>query len=552
MVPSRNLLVMAVMAATATSAALAADIVMTPPAGGGVVVTNAAGNATRFRVADDGVISIPGLAAAPLPASGLCVEGATGKVGTCSVGMLTSIVAGAGLSGGTITTTGTIGIADGGVGTAQIANGAITPAKFAAKGCEKEMVYQFNGEFWVCATLAAPSGGTVTSVATGSGLTGGTITTAGTIGLAATQLLPTAACATNQVPKWSGSAWTCAADDGGPAAAFVAGGNAFGATALLGTTDDQALSLVANNKAAFRIVPNANGPALVGGFEGNSVTAGLAGATVAGGGTRGNIFLTDPISGRPCRSFVGCFNLVTGHGGTVSGGASNQAGNDTATLSDSNYATVSGGFLNTASGENSSVGGGSYNTASGLNATVPGGNGNTALGPYSFAAGRNARASNAGCFTWADSTDISLSCTTDNAFVARASGGVFLFTSGNLSTGAQLPAGGGSWANLSDVNAKADFASVDARTVLAKVAALPIRSWRYKTQDASVRHIGPTAQDFHAAFAVGESNRMITSVDADGVALAAIQGLHQLLADRDRRIDALEGELAAIKRKLGL
>lgn len=42
-------------------------------------------------------------------------------------------------------------------------------------------------------------------------------------------------------------------------------------------------------------------------------------------------------------------------------------------------------------------------------------------------------------------------------------------------------------------------------------------------------HIGPMAQDFNAAFQLGESDRAITTVDADGVALAAIQGLNQKL-----------------------
>jgi regulator of replication initiation timing len=34
------------------------------------------------------------------------------------------------------------------------------------------------------------------------------------------------------------------------------------------------------------------------------------------------------------------------------------------------------------------------------------------------------------------------------------------------------------------------------------------------------------AQDFYAAFGVGEDNRHITSIDEDGVALAAIKALH--------------------------
>ncbi|MFO1303328.1 MAG: tail fiber domain-containing protein [Burkholderiales bacterium] len=70
-----------------------------------------------------------------------------------------------------------------------------------------------------------PAGGFVSSVTAGAGLTGGTITSSGTIGLATTQLLPTVACATSQVPKWNGAAWICAADanSGGTVTSVAAG-----------------------------------------------------------------------------------------------------------------------------------------------------------------------------------------------------------------------------------------------------------------------------------------------------------------------------------------
>jgi len=67
-----------------------------------------------------------------------------------------------------------------------------------------------------------------------------------------------------------------------------------------------------------------------------------------------------------------------------------------------------------------------------------------------------------------------------------------------------------------------------------------------------VRHLGPTAQDFHAAFGLGESERTIATVDADGVALAAIQGLNQKLESelrvKEERLRTLETELAALKK----
>ena len=110
----------------------------------------------------------------------------------------------------------------------------------------------------------------------------------------------------------------------------------------------------------------------------------------------------------------------------------------------------------------------------------------------------------------------------------------------------------------SDRNAKEAFLPVNAREVLEKVAALPISEWQYKTQ-SDVRHIGPMAQDFRAAFAVGIDEKHITSVDADGVALAAIQGLNEILEERDAEIailrsdnEALSARLRAIERHLGV
>jgi hypothetical protein len=58
------------------------------------------------------------------------------------------------------------------------------------------------------------------------------------------------------------------------------------------------------------------------------------------------------------------------------------------------------------------------------------------------------------------------------------------------------------------------------------------------------------AQDFHAAFAVGPDDRHISTVDADGVSLAAIQGLHRLLTEKDARLRRLEEENRAFAQRL--
>ena len=84
--------------------------------------------------------------------------------------------------------------------------------------------------------------------------------------------------------------------------------------------------------------------------------------------------------------------------------------------------------------------------------------------------------------------------------------------------------GGLTFTPSSDRNVKENFAPVDAAEILEKVVALPISRWNYQA-DATTPHIGPMAQDFHAAFGVGPDDTRIATVDADGVALAAIQAL---------------------------
>ncbi|WP_150107643.1 tail fiber domain-containing protein [Pedosphaera parvula] len=138
--------------------------------------------------------------------------------------------------------------------------------------------------------------------------------------------------------------------------------------------------------------------------------------------------------------------------------------------------------------------------------------------------------------------------------VALLSGGnVFtgnqVISSGNVGIGNANPTNilmvvnarcdGSSWINASDRNLKQDFAPVDAQTVLEKVAALPIQSWSYKAQPAQ-KHVGPVAQDFHAAFGLGQDETSIATVDEGGVALAAIQGLNQKLQAREEEIQKLK------------
>jgi hypothetical protein len=101
----------------------------------------------------------------------------------------------------------------------------------------------------------------------------------------------------------------------------------------------------------------------------------------------------------------------------------------------------------------------------------------------------------------------------------------------------------------SDRNIKANVEPVNGRELLARLSAIPIQKWNYKAEDPTVRHIGPMAQDFHAAFNVGASDKTISIVDGNGIALASIQALYQMVQEKDQKIAALESRLAHLEDK---
>jgi len=83
----------------------------------------------------------------------------------------------------------------------------------------------------------------------------------------------------------------------------------------------------------------------------------------------------------------------------------------------------------------------------------------------------------------------------------------------------------------------------DALEILEKLARLPISTWNYKTDDPSVRHIGPMAQDFREAFGVGSSDKVIHTEDVMGVAFASIQALKTILEQQGEKLSELQESL---------
>lgn len=115
-----------------------------------------------------------------------------------------------------------------------------------------------------------------------------------------------------------------------------------------------------------------------------------------------------------------------------------------------------------------------------------------------------------------------------------------------MASGAHVTSGG-VWTDVSDANRKENINPVDAREILERVRDLPISTWNFKDENKSIRHLGPTAQDFHAAFALGPDDKHLASLDSGGVALAAIQGLDELVREKEKEITDLKARLAALE-----
>jgi hypothetical protein len=342
-----------------------------------------------------------------------------------------------------------------------------------------------------------------------------------------------------------------------------------------------------------------------GNVAGDNIPASVAGrySTVAGGRLNAATGLESFVAG-------GYLNRAEGVDSSVGGGTGNQAQANFAVVAGgfsnvarATWAMSPGGQLNCAGGE--------FSFAAGRRAKVrpnidPSWGTCTGIGTTSNPGGDQ------GTFVWADSTDADFVSTGNDQFLVRADGGVMFNTSeltspasddvvfharpvsgdadvdvrlvsrsnrhfnfylgdasgtlylvpGSLEASAnRLTVGGGSvgnaslsnggtWTNASSRRFKQGFTAIDPIAVLERVVELDISRWTY-VGSGEGEHLGPVAEDFHAAFGLGNNDRQIATVDADGVALAAIQGLNARLeaenAAKSAEIATLRDELAALR-----
>jgi len=338
--------------------------------------------------------------------------------------------------------------------------------------------------------------------------------------------------------------------------ATIAGGEDNRATAIEasvgggGENTAGARSVVAGGRENLASASNAS----IGGGIGNRATGDYA---VVGGGWSNKAeaaFATIGGGGRTDAADAATANWVTDDYGTVGGGGGNLAGNHTITTdavgatvggggfnnAGGAHATVGGGILNFATGTQATVGGGITNLASGGAATVPGGFLNSAEQTGSFAAGVNAHATHENAFVWSDGSR-ALASTAARQFSALATGGFRLYfdAAGNYCE-VTSTSGWNCAHTLSDREAKSAIEPTDGARLLEQLARVPVHSWQYRAEPSGVRHIGPMAQDFHAAFGLGSDDRHVDLIDASGIALAAIQELDRRLRRRDEQVTELE------------
>jgi hypothetical protein len=136
-----------------------------------------------------------------------------------------------------------------------------------------------------------------------------------------------------------------------------------------------------------------------------------------------------------------------------------------------------------------------------------------------------------------------------NQFVVRANRGSFFYT-GTSTNGAHFGTGDTSWSAMSDRNVKKNIEPEDCREVLDKLTQVPISRWHYNREaETNTPHIGPMAQDFKHTFYPGRDDKSITTLEFDGVELAAIQGLNQKVDEKEVRIQDQAAQIRNLKQE---
>jgi hypothetical protein len=261
--------------------------------------------------------------------------------------------------------------------------------------------------------------------------------------------------------------------------------------------------------------------------------------------------MNNRASGRLSTAF-GNANVVSGIQSTAFGGSNTVSGANS-------FAT---GSLNTVSGNNSFAHGSQNTIGSSANSgAFVMGLLSQANASQAYSIGERATVSNtrAMVISLGPSFGVATNDAGTSTLTIRAANGIYLGTNTGTpsipsgvfiqtSTGAYLTSTG-VWTNTSDRALKENFEEVDGEEILQKIGALPITTWNYR-KERHVRHLGPMAQDFAAAFNLGDSDKSISTVDEGGVAIAGVKALVERSAKQQETINELKKENAELKSRL--
>lgn len=524
---------------------------------------------------------------------------------TCrAVGSVTSVGSGAGLTGGPITGSGTLSIATGGVSSAMIADGAVG----AVDVNTSQLQLRVGGNCAVGSSIRAiAADGSVTcelAAATNWALAGNSGTSPATNFLGTTDAqalvlrtgnaqslrLEPSSVLFGSVPNTSNLIAGSQVNGVSPG---VRGASVIGGGAVTGS--EGGIQSGGANRATDNYTLAGGGYDNVAGNR-NASTTDAAFATALGGASNLAAGEYSVVLGGSDSQARGARDLVLGGNANIADAGSGLVAGGFANTVTGNSAVALGGANNCA--------GGQHSFAAGSNAVARPAAGADA-GACGAVANSGDANGDEGTFVWADrSSGASFASSGPNQFLVRADGGMLINTNTLVAPGADdlvlaarvggdndadlrmrtssgrsglifvrdsnggmsfavpsLAAGadrlsvsggvggtatlsnGGSWNNASSRTFKTGFTAIDPLDILERVVSLPITRWTYRGSEEGT-HLGPMAEDFKAAFDLAGNGQSIATVDADGVALAAIQGLNQKLesenAELRRRLSALE------------
>jgi hypothetical protein len=97
---------------------------------------------------------------------------------------------------------------------------------------------------------------------------------------------------------------------------------------------------------------------------------------------------------------------------------------------------------------------------------------------------------------------------------------------------------------------KENFCRLNKDDILGKLEQLEVSRWNYKTDNKSVTHIGPVAEDFYRIFKTGSKESEMYLMDSVGVSLMGVKALSEKVRTQERRMEELQAEIESLKSQL--